>query len=96
MGYRFGKLMPVLTWANYKMALSSDSADPAVIDPSSIDPESFEAHSTLVFTLRYDLSAKSAIKVQLERWQDRGGPNYNGGVPYGNPRLLTLSYDRVF
>lgn len=95
-GYRFGKLMPILTWANYKMALSPDSADPAVIDPSNIDPESFEAHSTLVFTLRYDLSAKSAIKVQLERWQDRGGPNYNGGVPYGNPRLLTLSYDRVF
>ena len=95
-GYRFGKLLPMLTWANYKMALSPDSADPAVIDPTDIDPSSYEAHSTLALTLRYDLSAKSAIKIQLERWQDRGGPNYNAGVPYGNPRLFTLSYDCVF
>ena len=86
----------MLSWANYKMKRSPDKADPSLVDPTSIDPTSFEAHSTVAFTVRYDLTANSAFKVQIERWKDRGGPNFNAGVAYGNPRLLTLSYDMVF
>jgi hypothetical protein len=95
-GYRIGKFLPMLSWANYRMKLSPGKADPSLIAPASIDPTSFEAHSTLAFTVRYDFTTNSAFKLQIERWQDRGGPNFNGGVPYGNPRLLTLSYDMVF
>lgn len=95
-GYRIGKFLPMLSWANYRMKLSPGKADPALIDPAGIDPTSAEAHSTLALTLRYDLTASSALKLQVERWRDRGNPNFNGGVPYGNPRLLTVSYDLVF
>jgi hypothetical protein len=96
-GYRIGKFLPMLTWANYKLKYFPGKADPSLlIDPASIDPTTEEAHSTLALTLRYNLTATSAVKLQLERWQDRGGANFNAGIPYGNPKLLSVSYDLVF
>jgi len=100
-GYRVGKYLPMLTYNRYKMRLTAGSADPAVINPATIDPLSDEHWSTLTFSLRYDLTPTSAIKMQLERWKDQNGSNFNlaasgNSIPYGNARLLSFSYDIIF
>jgi hypothetical protein len=95
-GYRLDKYLPMITYNRYKMRLNAANADASVIDPSTIDPASAEGWSTLVLSLRYDLTATSALKAQLERWKDLNGPAFNGGVAYGNARLFSVSYDLVF
>jgi hypothetical protein len=58
------------------------------------DPLAQEGHVSRSLTVRRDLSPTSAIKVQFDSQKDRGGPRW---IPrFGNARLLTLSYDRVF
>lgn len=82
-GYRVGKFLPMVTYNRYKMRLTTD-------------PLAAEGWSILAFSLRYDLTPTSAIKAQLDRWKDQNGPNFNAGVPYGNPTLFSVSYDKVF
>jgi hypothetical protein len=86
-GHRIDRFLPMLTYNRYWFR----SVDPAVLDPAAN-----EGWSTLALSLRYDLTPSSALKVQVERWKDLGGPNFNGGVPYGNARLLSASYDLSF
>ncbi|RTL55773.1 MAG: hypothetical protein EKK46_06005 [Rhodocyclaceae bacterium] len=100
-GYRIGPYLPMLTYNRYRMRLSPHAADPTVIDPASIDPLAAERWSTLAFSLRYDLTPTSAVKAQLERWRDDSGSAFNANasgnsVPFGNARLLSVSYDMVF
>ena len=100
-GYRFGKFLPMLTFNRYRERLTPSYANPSLVDPTGIDPAAYEGFSTLALSLRYDLTPTSALKLQLERWQDRNGPAFNIGtggssVPYGNARLLSISYDMVF
>lgn len=95
-GYRAGKFLPMFTYNRYKMDLNPQHANPALIDPASIDPLAEEGWSVLALSLSYALTHSSDIKVQLDRWIDQNGPNFNGGVAYGNPTLLTLGYDLVF
>lgn len=83
-GYRVGKYLPMVTYNRYKMRLT----------PANADTE--EGWSILALSLRYDLTPTSAVKVQLDRWKDRNGHNFNLGVPYGNPTLISVSYDKVF
>ena len=98
-GYRYGKWQPMLTWSRYK-SVAVSGTDPAAIPA---DPSAQEGHYTIALTLRYDLSTSSALKVQLDDQHDKSGPlyfpNYLGAANspvYGNARLLTLTYDRVF
>lgn len=95
-GYRMGKFLPMLTYNQYKMHLQPESANPALIDPTTIDPSAVEAWSVVALSISYALTNTSDIKVQLDRWIDQNGASFNGGVPYGNPTLLTLAYDLVF
>jgi hypothetical protein len=44
--------------------------------------------------LRRELAANSAIKLQLDRWQDRSAPGF--AYPHGNRRLFSAAYVRVF
>lgn len=95
-GYRTGKYLPMITYNRYRMHLAPADADPGVINPASIDPLSAEGWATLALSLSYELTPTSVIKVQVDRWKDMNGPNFNAGMPYGNATLLSVSYDMVF
>jgi len=87
-GYRMGKWLPMLTYNRYWQRLADTSSNE-------------ERWSVLALSLRYELTPTSAVKVQLDRWRDRNGPDFNlnsdgYSVPYGNARLLSISYDMVF
>lgn len=79
-GRRIGAWQPMLTWSNYK-TMTSIAAD-------------VEAHVNTAITLRYEVDTNSAIKIQYDDQRGRSDPAY---LPrYGDARLLTFSYDRVF
>ncbi len=80
LGRRIGNWQPMLTWSNYKTMTTV--------------PGDTEAHINLAATLRYELDDSSAVKVQLDEQHGRSVPGYE--PQYGDARLLTLSYDRVF
>lgn len=99
-GYRLGKWQPMLTHSRYwGKAMADRDGNPA-------DPSVLEAHYSLALTLRYELTTSSDIKIQFDRQVDQSGPNWGiasdsssptgVGTPYGNARLLTVSYDLVF
>jgi hypothetical protein len=65
----------------------------AVIDMGG-DPQAQESHIDRSLTARYFLTPQSDVKVQLDVQRDRGGVNWS--PRYGDARLLTLAYDRIF
>lgn len=88
-GYRVGKWLPMATIARYE----GNYIDGGPIGYAGTDSE---RHSTYAVSLRYDLTTSSAVKVQYDIWKDRSGATFAGGQSYGNPRLLSFSYDLVF
>ena len=58
------------------------------------DPQGQESHIDKSLTTRYFLTPQSDIKLQLDVQDDRGGVNWS--PRYGDARLLTLAYDRIF
>lgn len=86
-GYRLGKFLPMLTYANYRQTIDRNNSDGAA-------PNSFEAHDTWAASVRYDLTTSSALKVQFDHWRDKSGAAY--APPYGSTNLLSMSYDLVF
>ncbi|WIM06177.1 MAG: hypothetical protein OHM77_02465 [Candidatus Nitricoxidivorans perseverans] len=84
-GHRLGRWQPTLTWTRYKQG--------AVLDQGA-DPAAMEAWTVRTFTLRYDLTGTSALKVQFDDKREQSGPDY--AYRFGNSRLLTFTYDRVF
>lgn len=86
-GHRFGNWQPMLTYSRYWGKAVDGRLAPA-------DDSALEGHATVALTLRYDLTASSAVKVQYDRQNDRSGPNWP--TNYGNARLLSFSYDMVF
>lgn len=95
-GRRFGKWLPMLTFNRYKMKLDPAVADPMVIDTTTINPQAAERWDVTTFSLRYDLTSSSSLKLQLDRWRDYSGPNFNNGASFGNARVLAVGYDMVF
>lgn len=95
-GYRAGKFLPMLSYNRYQMDLNPANANPAVADPAYIDPLAVERWSVVALSLSYALTNTSDLKLQLDRWTDQNGANFNGGVAYGNPTLLSVGYDLVF
>ncbi len=58
------------------------------------DPQGQESHINQTLTARYFASPNSDVKVQFDNQRDRGGVNW---LPkYGNARLLSVAYDRIF
>lgn len=58
------------------------------------DPLGQESHINRSLTARYFLTPRSDIKLQLDAQHDRGGINWT--PKYGDARLLSLAYDRIF
>lgn len=93
LGYRLGRWTPMLTWSHYR-GLANLAAGG--------DPDGQERHRNLAWTLRYDLTTSSALKVQYDQQKELGGPNWQPNDPvyprprYGDAKLLTVTYDLVF
>jgi hypothetical protein len=85
-GYRIGKWQPMVTWSNYFATAQVENGGTSGFDE--------EAHRALILTLRYDIDTSSALKVQIDDQKDRSqaGSLYQ----YGNARLLSITYDKVF
>lgn len=58
------------------------------------DPLGQESHVDRTLTAKYYLTPHSDLKAQLDAQHDRGGINWT--PKYGDSRLLTLAYDRIF
>ncbi len=58
------------------------------------DPLGQESHIDRMLNARYYLSPQSSVKVQLDLQHDLGGINW--APRYGDSKLLTLAYDRIF
>ena len=88
-GYHYGKWQPMVTWSVYKgVAVGSG------------DPSAQEGHFNIAYTLRYDLTTSSDIKIQIDNQHDQSGPNWSPNAKnspaYGDAQLLTLAYDSTF
>ena len=77
-GYHYGAWTPFINYASYRETST---------DLSQYQPQSYKRTSA---TLRYDIDAKSAIKVQLDKNLDV--TNNNGG----NVKVFRIAYDRLF
>jgi hypothetical protein len=85
-GYRFGKWLPMITYGKYHGNY---------IDPTTPD----ERWWALMLSLRYDLSSSSALKIQYDMFHDQsdaGISSYNASGRYGDSRILTIAYEKVF
>ena len=87
LGYRIGKLLPMLSWADYHYGLPHGYVTGS---------ETIEAHRVTSLVLRYDLTTSSAVRLQYDQWKDRGDENYRTTLPYGDSKLIALSYDMTF
>lgn len=85
-GYRFGDWLPMVTCTNYRQALAAPT----------YNPNNSERYMNLVWSLRWDVTASSALKLQYERWLDRSRPGYRSTTPFAGANLVSVSYDRVF
>lgn len=88
LGYRIGKLLPMITYTNYRQSFTADQTKS-------------EAHSTTSLLLRYNLTTSSDIKLQYDHWQNHAQLPFftatpNTANPIGSANLLSASYDRVF
>lgn len=82
-GHRFGGWTPSVSRSGY-WERASDAAQFAGVAVGS-------RSQTLTATLRYELTKKSAVKLQVDKYRDRSV------VPFaGNARLVSASYDFVF
>jgi len=77
-GYRIGKFTPMATYSEYKESTKF---------PDAYDPAHWK---TVAFTLRYELTPSSALKVQVDRIRDIGA------IVPGSSTLVSASYDLVF
>ena len=87
-GYRFGKWQPMVTWSEYQGTVVSEG----VIQPST--PSYPILQPLISLTLRYDITPTSDLKAQYDSLTDRS--DLRNPAIYGNSRLLTFTYDRVF
>lgn len=87
LGYRFGKLLPLVSLADYHYGLPHGYVN---------GDETVEAHRVTSLVLRYDLSAAMAVKLQYDQWQDRSDENYRAALPYGDSKLISASFDMTF
>ncbi|WP_124949370.1 porin [Sulfuriferula thiophila] len=77
-GYHVGDYTPMVTYSRF-------------MDANSYGDPNWE-NDSLMLSVRYDLNATSAIKVQYDKFRELSLP----GSTSGNADVLSASYDRVF
>lgn len=87
LGRRFGDLSLVFSHGMYQQKLNRDN-------PFELTDDSREQHRLNSLVARYELTASSAFKIQLDDWNDQSGSWFKSN--YGNARALSLAYDMVF
>jgi hypothetical protein len=104
-GYRFGKLMPHITWA-YVDALDSDD----VTDPTAraaLYDSYADRQKSWTLGARYELNTGIALKVEASHYYDFSndrvntqgvfaGPNGSGAPDASSPMVFRLAVDAVF
>ncbi len=77
-GYQVGKFTPMLTWSRFLEKPKNDG----------------EAHSTVSFSLRYELAKNMALKLQYDQFKDR---LYDASYDFvGSAKVLAVGLDMVF
>ena len=78
-GYRFGKLTPTLGWSSYR--------------ESTPFPDSYHPgyNTTATAALRYEIQKSAAVKLQINRIQDKSAT-----TSLGSGNAVSASYDIVF
>lgn len=91
-GYRIGKFTPMFTFTKFFLTQTHNGPRFGYV------PGDEERHDNRTWSLRYDLTTSSALKLQYDNYRDTSGKNFPsyGYVPAGHARLLTFSYDTVF
>lgn len=87
-GYHFGKWQPMVTWSQYQATVVTDGVLPTAAPSYPI------LQPLLTLTLKYEITPKSAFKVQFDSLKDKSDPLWSPN--YGDSRLLTFTYDKVF
>ena len=86
-GRRFDALLVYLTHGMYQQKVYANN-------PAEVTEDDREKHRNSSMVVKYDLTASSAMKVQLEHWQDFSGSWFK--QTYGDANTLSISYDSVF
>jgi len=83
LGYRFGKLMPHLTWARVDHTSMSDVQDPVAM---SLYMGQASRHEAWTLGVRYDLVPGIALKADVSTYDDLGEGRKQVAGFFGNPR----------
>lgn len=104
-GYRFGKLMPHITWAYVDAEDSSDVDDP--IARAALYNTYADRQKSWTLGARYELATGIALKAEASRYYDFSndkvstqgvfsGPAGSGAPDESNPMVFRLAVDAVF
>ena len=83
LGYRFGKLMPHLTWARVDHVSMSEVTDPVAM---ALYMGQASRHEAWTLGFRYDLVPGIALKADVSTYDDLGPGRKQVGGFFGNPR----------
>lgn len=86
-GRRYDALTVYLTHGMYQQKVYANN-------PGEFTEDDREKHRNSSVVLKYDVGASSAVKVQLDHWQDFSGSWFKQN--YGDANTISFSYDRVF
>lgn len=86
-GKRFDGLVVLLTHGMYQQKLYRDN-------PNELTDDSREKHRNSSIVFKFDVSASSDFKVQLEHWQDFSGSWFKQN--YGDANTVSMAYNLVF
>ena len=86
-GKRFDGYLVLFTHGLYQQKIYQDN-------PGEVTETDREKHRNTSIVVKFDVSASSDFKVQLEHWQDYSGSWFKEN--YGDANTLSMAYNLVF
>ncbi len=86
-GQRFDGYVVLLTHGLYQQKIYRDN-------PFEATADDLEKHRNTSIVVKFDVSASSDFKVQLEHWQDNSGTWFK--ETYGDANAISMAYNLVF